>query len=579
MDPEAVERRLAAILSADVEGYSRLMGRDEVATVRTIEAYRAEIVALVGQHRGRVVDAPGDNLLAEFPSATDAMQSGLAIQRAMRARNEPLEPEERMEFRLGIHLGEVIVEGERIYGEGIDIAARLEGLARPGELTISDALYTQVAGKLSLDAEDLGDQPLKNIARPVHAYREHPGVSPAVDRPVPRLPDTPSIAVLPFANMSGDPEQEYFADGITEDLITDISKISGLFVIARNSVFTYKGRAVRVEEVGRDLGVRYVLEGSVRKAGSRVRITAQLVEAKTGHHLWSDRYDRELEDVFAVQDEVTQSIVRALAVELTDSERTRIARLPTASMEAYDEYLRGMSYASRIQATDSARAREHFLRALELDPGFADARAGLAGTYLTDWISRHADDRSLERASECACLAIELDPEQPLPHAVLGAVRAFSGEHDAGIEEAEKAVALDSNSAECWSRLGIVYSLAGRSEEAISAHQRVRRLDPTGGRHHHFGIGVGRRSMGDYDEAVAAFNRELNESPDYWPALMNLAAVHGHRGELEEARAALARLKETLGDFGLGSIPRLRFRDPAELRYIEEGLRKAGLED
>jgi adenylate cyclase len=575
--PDTPERRLAAILSADVAGYSRLMGRDEVATVRTIEAYRAEIVALVAQHRGRVVDAPGDNLLAEFPSATDAMQSALAIQRAIRARNAPLEPEQRMEFRVGIHLGEVIVEGERIYGEGINIAARLEGLARPGELTISDAVYTQVAGKLALEAEDLGHQSLKNIARPVHAYRVRPGDSPSVATPPPELPDVPSIAVLPFVNMSGDPEQEYFADGITEDLITDISKISGLFVIARNSVFTYKGRAVRVDEVGRDLGVRYVLEGSVRKAGSRVRITAQLVEARTGHHLWADRYDRELEDVFAVQDEVTQSIVRALEVELTDNERTRVARPPTVSLEAYDEYLRGKSYAARVQATESAR--EHFLRALDLDPDFADACAELAGTYLTDWISRSADDGALERASECACRAIELDPEKPVPRSVLGSIRAFAGDHDAGVDEAERAVSLDPNSAECWSRLGTVYSLAGRSEDALSAHRRAQRLDPSGGRHHHFGIAVAYRQLGEDDQALAAFHRELNEHPDYYPALMNLAAIYGNRGELEKARTALARLKEVRGDFSWSSIPRLRFRDTATLRYIEEGLRKAGLEE
>jgi TolB-like protein/class 3 adenylate cyclase len=427
VDAHAVERKLAAILSADVEGYSRLMGDDEVATVRTITAYREIMASFIHRHRGRVVDSPGDNLMAEFASVVDAMECAVEIQKELTARNAELPPPRRMQFRIGINLGDVIVEGDRIYGDGVNIAARVQALAEGGGICLSGAAYEHVETKLPLTYEFLGEHAVKNIAKAVRVYRVRPE---AGARPVPQgplrkgqrsrwhkvavslvaglllvaggvvawrlymaptgstaleLPDRPSIAVLPFANLSGDPAQGYFSDGMTEDLITGLSKVSGLFVIARNSIVPYKGKAVRPEQVSRELGVRYVLEGSVRKAGNRVRITAQLIDASSGYHLWAERYDRELKDIFAVQDEVTQKIVRALAVKLTDREQGRLGRAPTGSLEAYDYVLRAWEQVRRTTPEDNAEARRLFARALELDPEYAKAYSGLGWVHLQTW--------------------------------------------------------------------------------------------------------------------------------------------------------------------------------------------------
>jgi TolB-like protein/class 3 adenylate cyclase len=428
-----MERKLTAILSADVKGYSRLMGEDEEATIRTLTTYRALISSLIQQHRGRVVDSPGDNLLAEFASAVDGVRCAVEIQRELRVRNIELSAQRRMEFRIGINVGDVIVEGEKIYGDGVNIAARLEGLAEAGGICISGMVYDQVKSKLSLSYGDLGEQAVKNIAEPVRTFRvqiEPDATAPTVSEkkessaagvvsftrgPALALPEEPSVAVLPFTNLSGDPEQGYFSDGLTEDLITDLSRLSGLFVIARHSVFTYKGKAVKIEEAGRELGARYVLEGSVRKAGDRVRITAQLVDATTGHHLWAERYDRELKDIFALQDEITEKIVAALAVKLTAGEQKRIGRQYTDNLEAYDYYLRGLEYYFRYTKETNAQARQMFERALELDPNFAAAYAYLGWTSFMEWGMQWSQDlRSLKQAFALAQEAIALDESLPV---------------------------------------------------------------------------------------------------------------------------------------------------------------------
>jgi adenylate cyclase len=445
-----MERKLAAILSTDVKGYSRLMGEDEVATIRTITAYRELMATLIQQHRGGVVDSPGDNLLAEFPSVVEAVQCAVTIQQELKARNAELPPHRRMEFRIGINLGDAIAEGERLYGDGVNIAARLEGLAEVGGICISGTVYDQVKTKLDLGYEDLGAQAVKNIAEPVRVYRVRmepwgavhavrppqqlaarlwrrgtlavvglllllgggatvwhlafrppspAGVIPSETTAALPLPDKPSIAVLPFDNMSGDLEQGYVSDGMTEDLITDLSKLSGLFVIARNSVFTYKGKAVKPEQVSRELGVRYVLEGGVRKAANRVRITAQLVDATTGYHRWAERYDRELQDIFAVQEEISRKIVAALAVQLTEGEQARLGRKYTENLEAYDDSLRGHDYLWRSTEQANARARQMFERAISLDPTFTAAYAALGWTYWLDWVFRwDVNPRTLEHA-------------------------------------------------------------------------------------------------------------------------------------------------------------------------------------
>src|SRR5262249_40898484 len=403
------------------------MGEDEEATLRTLTASRQVTDTLIQQHRGRIVGTAGDSILAEFASVVDAVQCAVEIQTALKTENANLPTNRRMEFRIGINLGDVMVEGEQIYGDGVNIAARLEALAEAGGICISGAVYEQIKNKLTLHYEDLGEQVLKNIAEPVQVWRVRielpsPGqpqeVAPTIlsDETTPSLPlsDKPSIVVLPFVNLSSDPEQEYFSDGITEDLTSSLSQLSGLFVIARNSAFAYKGKAVKVQEVSRELGVRYVLEGSVRKAGNRVRITAQLIDATTGYHLWSERYDRELQDIFALQDEIVQKIVTTLKLQLTLQEQGYSVRKRTDNLEAYDAFLRGLEYRWRYTKEANAQARQMFEKAVALDPQYAEAYAWLSGSYYLEWVFRFsADPQTLERALALAQQAVALDDSLP----------------------------------------------------------------------------------------------------------------------------------------------------------------------
>src|SRR5262245_60512399 len=514
LDGRPVERKLAAILTADAEAYSRLMGGDEPATVRTITEYREVIAASVVRHGGRVVDAPGDNVLAEFPSVVAAAQCAVEIQGELRARNDALPDSCRMPFRIGINLGDVIVEGERLYGDGVNIAARLESLAEGGGICLSGTAYDQIEGKLPLTCEFAGEHTVKNIARPVRVYRLRldSSESPAPSRGGPShpamvisavvivlvllggagwvgwrwlkppetaglpLPDKPSLAVLPFANLSQDPAQEFFSDGVTEDLITGLSKCSGLFVIARNSVFTYKGRAVQIREVGRDLGVRYVLEGGVQRSGNRVRITAQLVDATTGYHIWAERYDREVRDIFALQDEVSQQIVRAMAVKLTEAERIRLGRPPTGVLEAYDLVLRGNEARYRTTREANAEARRLFVQALDLDPNYARAYLGLAWTQLQSWQSLWTADReSLARARELAEKAMALDDTLVGAYHVIAQVHLWMKEHDTAIAVAERALKLAPNDADGYETLAEILGWSGRPEESLTRIREANR--------------------------------------------------------------------------------------------------------
>jgi adenylate cyclase len=530
-------RKLAAILSADVAGYSRLMGEDEEATVRTVTAYRDVIATLVQQHHGRVVDAPGDNLLAEFASVVDAVQCAVAIQRELGLRNTALPLPRRMQFRLGINLGDVIAEGERIYGDGVNIAARLESLAEAGGICVSGTVYDQVATKLPLTYTFLGRQTVKNIARPVRAYQVQAASGPsgltgrlrhrlgAGHRPrralavvglllilgggvvgwqlfrqpswltvVPgpaqqtaalALPNKPSLAVLPFVNMSEDPAQEYFSDGMTEDLITDLASLTGLFVIARNSVFTYKGKAVKPEQVSRELGVRYMLEGSVRKAHDRVRITAQLIDATTGFHLWAERYDRDLQDIFAVQEEIARRITRALAVRLTPEEKANMAQKYTNSVEAWERFMGGAELNRQYKKEENARARELFEKAIDLDPEFARAYANLAATHRQDWVFAWTQDRdtSAEQAYRLAHKAVELarrepEPKPSLPYALhqWGLVLLYRRQHQEAIAAAEEAVRRNPNYADGYGLWALALIYRGEPEEALRKTQEAIRL-------------------------------------------------------------------------------------------------------
>ena len=446
-----VERRLAAILSADVKGYSRLIRENEEATIRTLTAYREVMASLIQQRRGRVVDSPGDNLLAEFGSVVDAVQCTVEIQRALKTRNEELPVGRRMEFRIGINLGDVVVEGERLYGDGVNVAARLEELAEPGGICISGKVFEEVRDKLKVAFEDLGEQTVKNITEPVRVYRVRTeGDARSATRPAEigakelPLPDRPSIAVLPFDNMSGDAEQEYFSDGITEDIITDLSKISGLFVIARHSSFTYRGKEVKLEQVGRELGVRFVLEGSVRKAGDRVRITAQLIDATTENHLWAERYDRNLEDIFAVQDEVAQKVVSALAVTLKAGEEERLGKKHTPNLEAYDHFLRGRALVMIPTAGNLLSARSLFEQAIELDPEFAGGYAGSSWAYSVGVFFGYSQSPKddVKKAFELAQRAVNVDPTFGWSHIAMARAHLMVRQHDQAISVAERAVGM-----------------------------------------------------------------------------------------------------------------------------------------
>ncbi len=429
MPAESFKRKLTAILSADVKGYSRLMGEDEVATVRTLKEYRELMSKLIKEYRGRVVDSPGDNVLAEFASVVDAVESALQIQSQLNIKNAQLPEGRRMEFRIGINLGDVIEEGERIYGDGINVAARIEGLALPGGVCVSGTAYDHVENKVAAEFEYLGEQTVKNVKKPIRVYRVRMerGVPNVATRQEGTLPDKASIAVLPFTNMSGDPSQEYFSDGITEEIITWLSKIPRLFVTARHSTFIFKNKAVSIREVGQQLGVRYVLEGSVRKSGHRVRVTAQLIDVNTEQHVWADRYDRDLRDVFVIQDEITMNIIVALQVELTEGEQARLRARGTYNLEAYLKLLQAWNYFKQISKEGNILARQKYQEAVALAPAYASAYAGIAITYLVEpwhgWSDSPAE--SLKLAMEYAQRCLALDESLSDAHTAVGSRLSF----------------------------------------------------------------------------------------------------------------------------------------------------------
>ena len=605
--PPSIERRLAALLSADVAGYSRLMGEDEVATIRTLTAYREVMRALIQHYRGRVVDAPGDNLLAEFVSVVDAMQCAVKIQQELKTRNTDLPADRRMELRIGINLGDVVVEREEIYGDGVNIAARLQALAEAGGICISGTVYDQVETKLALTYEYLGAQTVKNIAKPVRVYRVRletevvpvgvalqgrPESSPLgqpqgvahtppqgkVTLPLP-LPDKPSIAVLPFTNMSSDPEQEYFSDGITEDLITDLSKLSGLFVIARNSVFLYKGKAVKPEQVGQDLGVHYVLEGSIRKAGNRVRITAQLVDAATDYHLWAERYDRDVQDIFAVQDEVTHKIVAALEVKLTEGEQQRLGHAPTTNLEAYDYYLRGLECQALTTEETNTQARELFETAIQLDPLFAVAHACLGWTYFEQWVLGWSQNtETLEQAGAWAQQAIALDETLADGHRLLGIVYLWKKQYDQAIAEVEQSIALNPNCADGYVALGDALNWIGKPEKAIELIEKGMRLNPQYPAWYIWDLGHAYYLARRYEEAIPTLKRMIIRNPDFMPAHAYLCTIYSELGREEEAAVEGAEFFRLSPQLSLAELrQRLPYKDPAVLERVLNAARKAGL--
>jgi adenylate cyclase len=616
-------RRLAAIMFTDIVGFSRQMGADETHMLLMLDIHNRIIQQAVSEHYGTVIKTVGDAFLVDFPSVVHAVQCAQQIQTQLQTHNTDKEPAEQIHVRIGIHLGDIVQRDGDVFGDGVNIASRLQRLAEPDTICISDVVYRDVTKKLDLGTVvSLGKPKLKNIAERFAVYALLPappkglrqtlrvqylklshrvGTAHRVAAVVMLLvlvsagaiaikeryfsapaglplPENPSIVVLPFDNMSNDPSQDYFSDGITEDITTDLSKISSLFVISRNSAFTYKGKAVKVQDISREMGVRYVLEGSVRRSDNQVRITAQLIDATQGEHLWSERYDRTLQDIFAVQDEIRQHIVFALKVKLTPEEQARFKTAPTNNLEAYDYYLRGWQLAWRTTKETNIQARQMLEKAIELDPQYAGAYAGLGFTYFLEWASQwSADPQNLARAEEMLQKATALDESLPRAHATLGMVKLWQKQYTQATAEIERALALDPNSAIGYGNLTYVLMSVGRAEEAIEAAKKAVRLAPR-----EFRL---LNTLGDayvyarrYEDAIPVFKRMLVYNPSLWLAYWGLAVSYSELGREEEARAAGAEMLRIVPQFTVERWKRIvPQKDPAVIERWAAALHKAGL--
>ena len=632
MGEERAKRKLAAILSADVKGYSRLMADDEEATVRTINAYREVMTDLIQRHNGRIVDAKGDNVLAEFPSVVDAVRCAVDVQKELKVRNADLSENRKMEWRIGINLGDVIEEGDTIYGDGVNIAARIEGLAEGSGICISRKAFDEVKNRISLGYEYLGEHSVKNIAEPVRVYKvlmepEHagkvieetktkpkrrrltalaailvllvvgvfalwnfyqkPDVEPASKEKMAfPLPDRPSIAVLPFENMSGDTEHEYLADGMTESIISALSKIREMFVIARNSSFTYKGKPVKVQQVAEELGVLYVLEGSLQKAGDRLRITAQLVDALKGDHIWSEKYDREMKDLFAIQDDIALKIAIAMQIELTEGEQARV-RHSTNNIEAWSLAVKAHHLFETYRRDDNAKAREFFKKAVELDPNYVYAWTYLGWTYWIDgrWYSMYYNPvKCFQSAEETAQKALSIDANSSDALALLSGVYLAQRKYDEAVSTGKKCIALDPNSSENHAIIAITMQNVGDGDAVIALIKQAMRLDPYFPPWYWFKLGIGYRMVGRYEESVKALKKRIEISEKakkpVYPIYLELATTYSMMDRAEEAKTLVAKALEINPKINCKSWGKaFMYKNPAQTKRILEALRKAGLTD
>jgi len=625
------KRKLAAIFCADVAGYSRLMGEDEADTVKTLEAYKQVMFALIKQHRGRLIDSPGDNLLAEFGSVVDAVQCGVTVQNELKSRNADLPENRKMIFRIGINLGDVIEEESRLYGDGVNIAARLEALADPGGICISKTAFDHIETKLPLGYEFLGDQKVKNIAKPVGAYRvlmeprvtvagvvkekkpsipvlrrkgvlacafavllllisvavwsfyfRVPPIEPAsLDKMAFSLPEKPSIAVLPFTNMSGDPKEDYVSDGLTEQIITNLSKFHRLFVIARNSTFVYKGKPVKVQKVAEDLGVQYVLEGSVQKSGDKVRITAQLIDVLTGHHVWSERYDGEAKDIFALQDEITLKIAKAMKVELTEGEHERsFAKWETDNLKAFEKNYQGLGFLRRGTKQDNDTARQLFDEAIAIDPKYIFPVTLLGYTHFYDarygWSESPA--KSVQKAFELAQKAIAMDDSFDGPHTLMATVYLLMRQYDNAIAEAEKAIDLNPNGAVNYGTLGAILGSAGNWHEGVLYLKKSIRLSPFASFGDYYFLGRAHFMLGQYDESLETLKKAMQANPNFFPAQVFIVACYSSMGRSEEATAAAKEVLRMNPKFTIESYAKtIPYKEKADVERELAALRKAGL--
>ncbi len=578
-----MERRLAAILAADVAGYSRLMGKDEAKTLTSLKAHQKEAIdPRIAKHHGRIVKLMGDGFLAEFSSVVEAVECAVALQSEMAARNSDVPDDARIEFRMGINLGDVIVEGDDLFGDGVNIAARLEGLAQPGDVYLSRAARDQVLDKLPVELEDLGEFAFKNIARPVQVYRIAKAHTDGVKQTTPDYPQTkPSIAVLPFLNLSGDLEQEYFSDGITEDIITALSRLHWFFVIARNSSFVYKGKAVDVKQVGRELGVRYVLEGSVRKAGNRVRITAQLVDSTSGAHYWAQSYDRELTDIFALQDDITQSVTAAIEPKLVAAEASRSEGRSPANLEAWDLVMRALARYWKMTTAESETAIGMLREAVRRYPDYGPAHSMLAFALLVSghvgWIFESNDGAY---AAALAQRAAEIDDEDPWAHLALGYVAFTARQTDEAVRHCLRAIDLNPNFATGYGYLGWALVFDGQSDEAIRYFEQALRMSPYDPLKAFFfsGTGVAHYYARRYDEAIDWARRAVRERPGFTAAHRILCASLGQTDRTEETSAAMARLRQLQPNISVAWIEQYVPYTNRAMPHFLDGMRKAGLQ-
>ena len=574
-------RKLAAVLAADVVGYSRLTGVDEEGTLKRLRKLRRDLInPAVSLHRGRIVKTTGDGILIEFPSVVEAVRCALHFQRGMDSRNSDVPTEQRIEFRVGINLGDVVIEGEDLLGDGVNVAARLEAISEPGGICISDAAYHQVCDKVDVDFEDAGEQQLKNIARPVRIYRARLDRRLAQAKPALPLPDKPSIAVLPFQNMSGDPEQEYFADGIVDDIITALTRMRWLFIIARNSSFTYKGRAVDVKQVGRELGVRYVLEGGVRKSANRIRITTQLIDATTGAHIWAERYDRDLTDIFAVQDEITECVAAAIEPELLKIEGC-VAIARTENLSAWDTVRQGMWHFHQVRRENAFRARELFREAIKLDPKLPEAHLWLgriSGSLLAyGWSSDRTAD--LREGTEAALKAVQLDERNPYAQYALAITSVWAGALERATRAAETAIALSPSFALGHLALGLARLSAGKAAEAIAPNEHALRLSPFDPQNFAWlgNLALAQYFAGSREAALQTAMGALAIRPGWVPTLETLAICCAALERFDEARGFVEQMCQL--EKPPDVFAPMKAHKPEWAAEMASMLRKAGLPD
>jgi adenylate cyclase len=589
---ERVRRQLRAILAADVAGYSRLVGNDEEGTLAQWKAHwKSLIEPNITKHEGRIVRVTGDGVLVEFASVVDAVQCAVEVQRGMAGRNVNVPQEKRIELRIGINFGELVIDDSDFWGDGVNIAARLEALSEPGGICVSGRVQEDVQGKLDIVFDDVGEQQLKNIARPVHVYRvrfdDRPGRPDLPARPPLALPDKPSIAVMPFENLNRDPEQEYFADGISEDIITELSRFSDLFVIARNSTFQYKRKAFDLRQVGRELGVQYVLEGSVRRRGHRIRITAQLIDSATGTHRWAERYDRTLKDVFKIQDEVARTIAAILVAHVNKAETERPILKPLATWQAYDHYLRAAAAWALFQSSwkieDLLETRRHLMESLSIDPRSARVYSMLSSSYRVAWLNPLNDEylssSTLDRAIKLARRAIELNPNLPEAYAELGYNIVRKREFDAAAAAIEKTVALNPNFTDY--RVALVLLLLGEPVKAIEVAKAQMRVDPFYPHLAPLVTGEAHYMLKQYREAQRWLHEATGSAPNHQSGHAFLAATYAQLGQLDDAQAEVAEVLRLNPKYTIGGTQKQisTFKRAEDIEHIVVGLRKAGLPD